>query len=137
MGALVYLTLLGTTPLKTVDVQTEYLDYFTRKYVHASDMVFTIQKVRAGANLESPEITQPGTNIREGINLRRLVFTREHKNLFIQPVLQYNQENESDELHYHVLGSNESSIEDNMKKSYCYLDLDFTLTKISIHRLLK
>ena len=30
MGALVYLTLLGTTLLKTFEVQTEYLDYFTR-----------------------------------------------------------------------------------------------------------
>ena len=29
LGALVYLTLLETTPLKTVQVQTEYLDYFT------------------------------------------------------------------------------------------------------------
>ena len=28
MGALVYLTLLETTPLKKVEVQTEYLDYF-------------------------------------------------------------------------------------------------------------
>ena len=27
---LVYLTLFGTTPLKTVEVKTEYLDYFTR-----------------------------------------------------------------------------------------------------------
>ena len=30
LGALVYLTLLETEPLKTVGVQTEYLDYFTR-----------------------------------------------------------------------------------------------------------
>ena len=30
MGAVVYLTLLDTAPLKTVEVQTEYLDYFIR-----------------------------------------------------------------------------------------------------------
>ena len=30
MGAVVSLTLLETAPLKTVEVQTEYLDYFTR-----------------------------------------------------------------------------------------------------------
>ena len=29
---------------------TEYLDYFTRKYDHALHMVFTRQKLRAGAN---------------------------------------------------------------------------------------
>ena len=28
MDKIVYLTLLGTTTLKTVEVQTEYLDYF-------------------------------------------------------------------------------------------------------------
>ena len=30
LGAIFYLTFLETTPLKTVEVQTEYLDYFTR-----------------------------------------------------------------------------------------------------------
>ena len=30
MGAVVYLTFLETSPLKTVEVQAEYLDYFTR-----------------------------------------------------------------------------------------------------------
>ena len=30
LGALVYLNLLGIPPLKTVEVQTEYLDYFMR-----------------------------------------------------------------------------------------------------------
>ena len=32
------------TPLKTVEVQTEFLDYFTRKYDHALEMLFTTQK---------------------------------------------------------------------------------------------
>ena len=30
MGALVYLNFVGTTQLKTVEVKTKYLDYFTR-----------------------------------------------------------------------------------------------------------
>ena len=30
LGAFVYLTLLETAPLKTVELQTEYRDYFTR-----------------------------------------------------------------------------------------------------------
>ena len=61
---LVYLTLLGTNPLKTVDVQTEYLNYFTKKEDHALEMVFTRQKARAGENPESSARTHPGTNIR-------------------------------------------------------------------------
>ena len=31
LGAVVYLTLLETTQLKKVEMQNEYLDYFTRK----------------------------------------------------------------------------------------------------------
>ena len=88
-------------------------------------MVFTIQKSRAGINQESTARTQPGTNIREGINPRRPVFTREQNYLFIQRVLQNSQENESDELHYQVLGLNESSTEDDTKKSYHSLALWF------------
>ena len=30
LGAIVYVTLLETAPLKTVEVQTEYIDYCTR-----------------------------------------------------------------------------------------------------------
>ena len=81
-------------------------------------MVFTRKKSRVGANSESPARTQPGTNIRERSNSRRTVFTREHNDLFIQRVLQYSQENESNELHYHVPGLNESSTDDDMKKAY-------------------
>ena len=62
-GAVVYLTLLKTPILKIVEVKTEYLDYFTRKYDHASEMVFTRQKSIAGVNPEYPTRTQPGTNI--------------------------------------------------------------------------
>ena len=65
-------------------------------------MVFARQKARAGANPESPAITQPGTKIREGSNPRLPVFTREQNDLFIQRVIQYSQENESYEFNYHV-----------------------------------
>ena len=54
-------------------------------------MVFTRQKSRAGANLESPERTQPGTDIREVRTPRQTVFTREQNELFFQRVLQYSQ----------------------------------------------
>ena len=95
MGAVVYLTFLGTAPLEIIEVQTEYLDYFTRKWDHASEMLFTRQKAILGANPESPARTQPGTNICEVINPGRPVFTQEYNDLFIQQVLQYSQENES------------------------------------------
>ena len=62
-------------------------------------------------------------NIHEGSNPRRPVFTREQNSLFIQQVVQYSQENKSDELHYHVLGLNESSTEDDTKKDYRSLAL--------------
>ena len=88
-------------------------------------MVFTRQKARAGANLESPARTQPGKNMREVCTPIRTVFTREHNELFIQQVLQYSQEQKGYELHYIVLGLNESSIEDDMKKAYRTLALRF------------
>ena len=72
-------------------------------------MIFTRQKARAGANPESPPITQPETNIREVHTPSRTVFTHKHNGLFIQQVVQYSQEKESEDLHYHVLGLNESS----------------------------
>ena len=65
------------TPLKTVEVQTEYLDYYTRKQDHKLEMVFNRQKSRTGANPESPPITHPGKNIREIHTPRQTVFTRE------------------------------------------------------------
>ena len=87
------------TPLKTVEVQTEYLDYFMRKQDHALEMVFTRQKARAGANPESPARTQPGKNIHEVRTLIRPVFTREQNELFIQQVIQYSKEEKGDELY--------------------------------------
>ena len=86
-------------------------------------MLFTRQKPREGANKEYPARTLPGTNIREESNPRQTVFTQEHNYLFIQRVLQYYQEEKGNELNYHVLGLNESSTEDDMKKSYRSLDL--------------
>ena len=79
-------------------------------------MVYTRQKSIAGANPESSAITCPGRNICEGSNPRRPVLAREQNGLFIQRVLQYSQENESIECYYHVIGLNESSTEDDMKK---------------------
>ena len=86
-------------------------------------MVPTRQKVRVVANPEYPARIQPGTKICEGSNPRRPVFEWEQNDLFIQQVIQYSQENESDELHYRVLGLNDSSTEDDMNKAYRYLDL--------------
>ena len=86
-------------------------------------MVFTRQKARAGANSESPERTQPGTNIHEVRNPRWTVFARGKKYLFIQQVLQYSQEENGNELHYLVLGLNEFSTEDDMEKAYRSLAL--------------
>ena len=37
---------------------------------------------------------------------------------YFQQVVQYSQEKEGDELHYHFIGLNESSTEDEMKKAY-------------------
>ena len=59
----------------------------------------------------------------------RKVFTREQKYLFIQRVLQYSKEKKSDELHYNFLGLDESSIEDDTKKSHSSLDLRFNPDK--------
>ena len=78
-------------------------------------MVFTWQKSRAGENKEIPPRTQPGTNIREVRTTSRTLLTREKNELFIQQVVKYSQEEEGDELHYHVLDLNESSTEDDKK----------------------
>ena len=43
--------------------------------------------------------------------------------LFFQQVVQYSQDFEGEYLHYHVLGLNESSTEDDMKKAYRKLAL--------------
>ena len=111
--------------MKAFEVQTEYLNYFTRKWYHTLEMVFTRQRSRAGANPEYPARTHTGTSIREVRTTRRTVFTQEQNELFIQRVLQYYQEYKGDELQYHVLGLNISSKEDDMKKAYRYLDLRF------------
>ena len=83
-------------------------------------MVFTRKKPRAVENPESPARNQPGTNIYEVSNTIQPVFTREQNDLFIQRVLQYSQENESDELHYHALGLNESSTKYDTKKGLLF-----------------
>ena len=72
---------------------------------------------------KNPARTQPGKNICEERNPRQTVFTQEQNDLFIQLFIQYSQEKKSDELHYHILGLNDSSTEYDMKKAYRYLDL--------------
>ena len=92
-------------------------------------MIFTRQKARAGANPESTQRTQPGTNIRELHTPSRTVFTWEQNELFIQRVVQYYQEAEGDEMNYLVLGLNDSSTEDGMKKAYRSLACRFQAEK--------
>ena len=74
-----------------------------------------VQKAIAGVNPESPPRTHSETNIREVCTPSQIVFTKEHNKLFVQQVFQYSQEKEGDCLHYHVLGLNYSSTEDDMK----------------------
>ena len=62
----------------------------------------------------------------------RGVFAQGHNELFVQNVFQYSQEKEVQYLHYHILGLNESSIEDDMKKAYRSLDLRFHPDKKSV-----
>ena len=100
------------------------------------EIVFTRQKTRTGANPESPTITQPGTNIRDVRNPIWPVFKWKQNDLFIKKNLQYSQEEKIYELYYHVLGLNESSAEDYMKKTIGLWLFDFTLTKIGIHKFL-
>ena len=69
-------------------------------------MVFNRQQSEAGANPESSPITQPEKNKRELRTTSQTVFTQEHNELFVQRVVQYSQENDGYELHYHVLGLN-------------------------------
>ena len=77
-------------------------------------MVFTRKKSRTGANPKSPPRTQPETNIREVRTPSRTVFTQKQNQLFIQHIVQYYHYLEGENFHYHVLGLNESSTEDDM-----------------------
>ena len=46
MGAVVYLTLLEKVPLKTVEVKTEYLDYFTRNIQSfGSSLIYVVSNI--------------------------------------------------------------------------------------------
>ena len=51
------------------------------------------------------------------------VFTQEQNELFVQQVFQYSQDLEGGYLHYHVLGLNQYSTQDDIKKSYRKLAL--------------
>ena len=87
------------------------------------EMVLTRKKERAGENPESCPRTQPETNIRDVRATSQTVFTQEQNELFVQQVVQYSQDLESEDLHYHVIGLNEYSTEDDMKKAYSKLAL--------------
>ena len=78
-------------------------------------MVITRQKSRAGANPQYPPRTHPEKKLREVRTLSRTEFTQEQNELFVQLVVQYSQESGGDDLHYHVIGLNESSTENDMK----------------------
>ena len=51
---------------------------------HALEIVFTRQKERLGANPESPQRTQAGTNIREVRTPSPKFFTKEQNELLVQ-----------------------------------------------------
>ena len=51
------------------------------------------------------------------------VFTQEQNELFVQQVVQDAQVLECEVFHYHVLGLNYSSTEDDFKKAYCRMSL--------------
>ena len=57
-------------------------------------MVFTMQKARAGSNPESPQKTQPETNIREVRTPSWTFFKQEQNELSVQQVVKYYQEKE-------------------------------------------
>ena len=78
---------------------------------HSLDILSTRQKERAHANPESPPRNQPEINIREVRTPSRKVFTQEQNELFVQQIVQYSQNLEGGDFHYHVLGMNESSSE--------------------------
>ena len=97
-------------------------------------IVFSRQKVIAGANLESPSRTQLDSNIRK---LSLPVGQYSHRsgmNVFLQ-VVQYSQGLEGKNVQYRVLGFNETLSEDGMKKSIVNWFFNLIPTKIITHRL--
>ena len=81
------------------------------------EIVFNGQKERADANQESSPRTHQEINIREVRTPSQIVFTQENIVLFVQQAVQYSQDLEGEDLHYHVIGLNESSTEDDLKNS--------------------
>ena len=92
-------------------------------------MVFIRKKSIAGENTESPPRTHPSSNIRKLRTPSRTVFTQKYNELFIEKFLQCSQDVAGDELHFFVLGLNESSTEEYMKKYYCSLARRFHSNK--------
>ena len=81
-------------------------------------MVFTKQKARADANPESLPRTHQEINLREVLTPSQTVFTQDQNVFFVQQVVQDDQGLEGEVLHYHVLGLNEYSTEDDLKKLF-------------------
>ena len=88
-------------------------------------MLFTRQKERADANPECTARNHPEKNIREVRTPSRTVFKQKQNKLFIEKVLQCSQDVEGDELNCFVLGLNESSTEEDTKKAYRSMSLQF------------
>ena len=81
------------------------------------EIVFNGQKERSDANQESSPRNHQEINIREVRTPSQTVFTQENIVLFVQQAVQYSQDLEGEDLHYHVIGLNESSTEDDLKNS--------------------
>ena len=75
-------------------------------------MVYNRQKTRSDANPESPPRTHHEINLREVQTLSWTVFTPEYNELFVQQVVQDDQGLEDEVLYYHIIGLNESAIEE-------------------------
>ena len=86
-------------------------------------MVYTRKKSISDANPESPPIIKHEINIPEVPTPSRKVFIPEHNELFVQRVVQDAQFLEGEVLYYHIIGLNESTTEDYLKKAYPKLDL--------------
>ena len=71
-------------------------------------------------------------NSKAGANTSKPVFSKEHNDLLIQKVQEYSLYAKGEIFNWFVLGLNESSTEEDMKKAYRYMSLRFHRDK-NIH----
>ena len=64
-------------------------------------------------------------NAKADANSSKIVFSKEQNDLFIQKVQEYSLYAKGEILNLFVLGLNESSTEEDMKKTYCSVSLQF------------